>query len=59
MESHYIMVNNDWGSYFSLVCYGWGSYYFGRVNIHCYSGKQVGGSDRKKLVTAGTGTKPE
>ena len=53
------MVNNDWGSCFSLVCYGWGSYYFGRVNIHCYSGKQVGGSDRKKLVTAGTGTKTE
>lgn len=37
--NHYFLVNNDLGISFSLVCNSWGSYHFGGVNIHQYTGK--------------------
>ena len=37
--NHYFLVNNDLGISFSLVCNSWGSYRFGGVNIHQYTGK--------------------
>ena len=44
--SHYFLVNNDYGSCFSEVYYGWCNNYFWGVNIHRYTGLKLKTSTR-------------